>query len=493
MSEKNFLAVDLGATSGRTIIGTICPTGFQTTELTRFPNPIIEVNGHFYWDVYALYYEIILALKKIAKQNIHIESIGIDTWGVDFAFVGSDRELLRLPYSYRDPQTRHAPEIFFERIPRDKVYELTGIEIMNFNSLYQLDTIRRNKSTAWPLIDKVVFMPDLLAYMLTGNMVTEYTIASTSQLLNAHTKRLEPILFEALGLEQKHFGDIVFPGTTIGYLNAEVRRQTGLGAIPVIAVAGHDTGSAVASVPAEDNNFAYLSSGTWSLMGIEMSKPVINERSYKLNFTNEGGVDGTILFMKNICGMWLLECCRKEWAVAGNDWSYSELMQKAQSSKPFACLINPDAPCFTNPASMVQAIQDYGANTGQYIPRTEGELARCIFESLALRYKQIFELLQTFADRPIHRLHVIGGGSQNTGLNQFTANALGIEVVAGPTEATAIGNIFLQARASGQVSSLDEMRSFIRKSVALQTFSPSETIVWKEAYQTYREICGKDF
>jgi rhamnulokinase len=355
-----------------------------------------------------------------------------------------------------------------------------------------LDTIRKAGSSVWSIVDKIIFIPDLLAYMLTGNVVTEYTIASTSQILNPRTKELDPELLEALGLRSEQFGPIVYPGTTIGYLNEDVRRQTGLGEIPVVAVAGHDTGAAVAAVPAEGKQFAYLSSGTWSLMGIEVDEPIINEKSYELNFTNEGGVDGTIRFLKNICGMWLLESCRKEWEVAGHHWSYPDLIEKSKQAAPFASLINPDAAAFANPVSMTEAIQHYCKATDQKIPQSEGEFTRCIFDSLALRYKQVFGFLQGFSSAPIQCLHVIGGGSQNALLNQFTANALGVEVVAGPAEATAIGNIFLQARAAGLVDSLSEMRSLIKKSLPLSTFTPEESHIWDEAYcrylQIYREI-----
>lgn len=488
MKNKKFLAVDLGASSGRTIIGSLEDEKLNQRELTRFQNPIIEVSGHYYWDIYALYNEIVKALKIVAHEKIEIASIGIDTWGVDFGFVGKDGELLRQPYSYRDTHTVGAPEKFFQRMPKEKVYDLTGIQIMNFNSLYQLDTIHQAKTPIWNAIEKVVFIPDLLAYMLTGNIVTEYTIASTSQMLNPRTKQFDPDLMQAVGLRADQFGEIVFPGTTIGVLNEDVRRQTGLGEIPVVAVAGHDTGAAVAAVPAEGKQFAYLSSGTWSLMGIEVDEPIINDRSYTLNFTNEGGVDGTVRFLKNICGMWLLESCRREWSVAGHDWDYPTLIAKAQQAEPFACLINPDFAGFSNPVSMVEAIQAYCKQTGQKVPQTEGELTRCIFESLALRYKQVFGFLESFVPEPIKKLHVIGGGSQNKVLNQYTANALGVEVIAGPVEATAIGNIFLQARASKLVDSLSAMRALIRKSIGLQYFDPQDVDVWANAYNSYLKI-----
>ncbi|MEG1839484.1 MAG: FGGY-family carbohydrate kinase, partial [Bacteroidaceae bacterium] len=308
--------------------------------------------------------------------------------------------------------------------------------------------------------------------------------ASTSQLLNPHTKQFDEELLKELGLTADKFGKMVLPGTKIGSLSEEVKKLTGLGDIPVIAVAGHDTASAVAAVPSGSNRFAYLSSGTWSLMGVEVPQPIISEKSYRLNFTNEGGADGSIRFLKNICGMWLLEQCRKEWAREQN-YSYEELIEAALNAPAFQSFINPDAPCFANPDSMIGAIKNYCKETGQVVPATFGEITRCIFESLALRYKQVLEYLQELAPSTMERLHVIGGGSKNDLLNAFTANALGLPVVAGPSEATAIGNIMLQAKASGDVADLRKMREVIRNSMTTLTFLPDKHDGWDEAYSLY--------
>ena len=484
MNTAHFFAVDLGATSGRTIIGTINGSALDMRELTRFSNPIIETNGHFYWDIYALFNEIIKGLKLVAKEGIHIESIGIDTWGVDFVFIGKDGELLRQPYCYRDIHTVGAPDKFFERISRERVYELTGIQIMNFNSLYQLDTIRRNNSSVLPITDKVVFMPDALSYMLTGEIVTEYTIASTSQMLNPRTKKFDKELLDAIGMREEQFGRFVYPGTRIGTLNESVRKQTGLGEIPVIAVAGHDTASAVAAVPADNERFAYLSSGTWSLMGVETDAPVINEETEALNFTNEGGVAGTIRLLKNICGMWLLERCRCDW----EEISYPELIAEAEACEPFRSLINPDDVLFANPMNMEQAIRTYCADHHQPIPETRGQIVRCIFESLSLRYRQVLENLCSLSPRPVEVLHVIGGGSRNDLLNQWTANAVGIPVVAGPSEATAIGNVMIQALTAGAASDIVSMRQLINRSIPLKTFTPENVEVWNTAYLHFLQL-----
>ena len=491
MKNTYFFAVDLGATSGRTIVGHLDQDKLELRQLTRFPNNIIQVSGHFYWDILALYNEIIKGLKIVAEEKIPIESIGIDTWGVDFVFIGKDGELLRNPYSYRDPHTVGAPEAFFKIIPREKVYEQTGIQIMNFNSLFQLFTLKEHGCSALKSADKILFLPDALGYLLTNHMVTEYTIASTSHMLNPQTKQLEENLMEVAGVTKEQFAPIVYPGTTLGTLTEDIQKQTGLGAIPVISIAGHDTASAVAAVPAVNERFAYLSSGTWSLMGIEVKEAVINEKSAAKNFTNEGGVEGTTRFLKNICGMWLLEQCRKE-SKRIAAYSYDELNEVALASEPFRSIINPDAPCFANPESMIQAIQHYCELTEQPVPETDGHLIRCIFDSLAMRYKQVFKDLQDMAPFPIEQLHIIGGGSQNELLNQFTSNALGVPVIAGPTEATAIGNVMMQAKACKMVGSIQEMRSLIRSSVQTTTFEPKGTDLWDDAYPKYLRVFRED-
>lgn len=485
--KKYFFAVDLGATSGRTIIGTLTGGKIELEELTRFDNNLIETGGHFYWDIYALYFEIIKGLKLAAQRELPIRSIGIDTWGVDFVCVGKDGALLRNPLSYRDPHTFGMMEDYFERaIDKAKVYDITGIQFMNFNSLFQLYAMRKNNDSALAGAEKILFVPDALSYMLTGKMVCEYTIASTSQMLDPRTKQLDEQLLASVGLSRDNFGRMVNPATEIGVLTKEVQQLTGLGAIPVIGVAGHDTGSAVAAVPAKDEKFAYLSSGTWSLMGIETRNAIINDLSYERNFTNEGGIDGTTRFLKNICGMWLYERCRKEWTDAPK--SHTELIAAAMEQPAFQSIINPDDPMFANPASMVEAIKDYCRQTGQHVPEGYAEICRCIFESLALRYRQVFNYLREMASFPIEVLHIIGGGSLNAYLNQFTANSLGIEVLAGPQEGTAIGNIMLQAKASGDVGDIWDMRRIIAASIELKRFEPTDKDQWDNAYGRFLKI-----
>lgn len=485
MSTRHFAAVDLGATSGRVILATIAEGKISMEEIHRFADPIIQMQGHFYWDFPAIYKSVVEGLAKIAASGVAIESIGIDTWGVDFAMFGEDGALLRLPYCYRDPHTTDAPEKFFERMPRKELYEKTGIQIMNFNSVFQFDTLRRNNCSALNAAKKILFIPDALAYLLTGEAVTEYTIASTAQMIDPRTKLWDEDILNLLGLSADKFGRMVMPGQKIGQLTAEVQRLTGLGAVPVVAVASHDTGSAVAAVPAEDENYAYLSSGTWSLMGIESAEPIISERSFELNFTNEGGIEGTIRVLKNICGMWLLERCRAEWPEMG----YAELIAAAESAESFRSLINPDAKCFANPESMTTAIVDYCKATSQPAPETIGQFVRCIFDSLALRYRQVVEMLRELSPVAIEKLYVIGGGARNQMLNQCTANAIGIPVETGSSESTAVGNVMMQAKWAGVVDSISQMRAMIRELLDDGVrYEPKQADIWSAAYDKYMSV-----
>ncbi len=494
--KKYFFAVDLGATSGRTIIGSLSEGKFETEELTRFDNRLIETGNHFYWDIYALYFEIIQGLKLIAERGIHIESIGIDTWGCDFVYVDKNGSILGNPLAYRDPHTFGMMEKYFdEKMSKEKVYEKTGIQFMNFNSLFQIYTMRQTGNVALENAEKILFIPDALSYMLTGRAICEYTVASTSQILNPKTGELDEELVESLDLKRSQFGEMTAPATIIGTLTEEVQKMTGLEAVPVIAVAGHDTASAVAAVPAKNEKFAYLSSGTWSLMGIETKNAIINDRSYDLNFTNEGGIEGTTRFLKNICGMWIYERCRKEWkaeiAAKQEDdacLDHGVLIAEAMKQPAFQSIINPDDAVFANPSSMVEAIQEYCKKTDQHVPETYGEFCRCIFESLALRYRQIFTWLKEFADFDINVLHIIGGGSLNKYLNQFTANSCGVTVLAGPQEGTAIGNIMLQAKASGLVKDIWDMRKIIANSININKFEPQDKEIWNEAYERFLKI-----
>lgn len=473
MTPHYFVAIDLGATSGRVILATLGDEKIDLEVLHRFPTRLIEVGGKYYWNIYALYEDILQGLTEAGRRGVRVESIGIDTWGVDFVAIGRDGMPLGLPRSYRDPYTNGAPEAYFERIPRREVYDRTGIQIMNFNSLFQLYAQHGEGSTALAEAETILFMPDALAYLLTGGKVCEYTILSTSQFMNPRTKQIDPDLLAAAGVPADRFPEVVMPGTQIGTLTASLARQTGLGEVPVVAVAGHDTGSAVAAVPAENERFAYLSSGTWSLMGVELEAPEITEESYAMNFTNEGGVDGTTRFLKNITGMWLLEQCRAAWKREGREYSYPEIMRLMQTTSPSKQVLDPDAAEFAAPTDMPAAIRRYCETNGVPVPADDAAMMRLIFDSLAAKYAAVLDKLRSVAPFPIEVLHVIGGGAQNDLLNQMTADACGIPVVAGPAEATALGNVMVQARAAGLVGSLSEMRRYIRASIETKRFDPA--------------------
>ena len=474
MQTTHYLAVDLGATSGRTVLATFDGERIDMREFTRFKNPQIPLGGHIFWNLPHLYNEIIIALQKVAAEGISLTSIGIDTWGCDVAYFGADGQLLGLPYCYRDPHTDGAMERFFaDSMSQKEVYERTGIQFMPFNTLFHLDTIRREGSVTLANAAKILFIPDALIYMLTGEAVCEYTVASTSQMLNPRTGDLDPDLLQALGLSRDRFGRLVQPGDRIGVISEQVQKATGLGAVPVVAVGSHDTASAVAAVPAEDGNYAYLSCGTWSLLGIESPEPIINEESFSENFTNEGGLDGTTRFLKNITGLWIFEQCRKEWESAATIPSDVNELNALSLTSTCQSLINPDDPRFAHPESMTAAIREYLTETGQPLPDTPADYVRVIFRSLANRYKEIIDILRRIASVDIQRLHVIGGGSRNEFLMQFTADALQMPVIAGPMEGTGLGNALVQVRAAGYVGSLAEMRSIIGRSIELKSYTNS--------------------
>jgi len=485
------MAFDIGATSGRSILGTLDNGRLRMKELTRFPNQMLQIEHHFHWNIYSLFEHLKAALVALKNEDAEISSIGIDTWGVDFALIAKDGSVLGAPYAYRDPHTEGAPEQYFKIIPREKVYELTGIQVMNFNSLYQLFALKQAHNSLLEATSEILFMPDALSYLLTGNKVVEYTIASTSQILNPRTKQFESVLLEAASVSPSILGKIVMPGHVIGRLTKQLAEESELGQLPVIAVAGHDTASAVAAVPAENERFAYLSSGTWSLMGIEVKDAIINDETYALNFTNEGGIEGTTRFLKNITGMWLLEQCLKEWKKEGITYAYEKLVHMAESAPAFESLIDPDHASFANPVSMTIAIREYCQSTEQKSPESHAEFVRCIFESLSLKYNYILGKLIHLAPFPIEKLHVIGGGSKNPLLNQWTSNAIGIPVIAGPSEATAIGNIMIQAKTAGCVDSLQEMRQIIRDSIPLDEFLPENKNEWEKAYAKFLIIVDR--
>ena len=468
----HFLAFDCGATTGRAILGSFKDGSFRMEEVYRFPNQTLEIGGKYYWNVYSIYEHFLRCLTELGQRHIALDSIGIDTWGVDFGCIGHDGTLLGLPRAYRDPYTEDIPEQFFKIVPREKLYALTGIQVMNFNTVFQLYAQMEEGCTAYRHAKRILFMPDLLSYLLTRGKVCEYTIASTSGLMNPRTRQFEPVLMDAVGLSEEQIPDRVQPGETIGRLRFNIAKETGLGEVPVVAVAGHDTASAIVAVPAVDEHFAYLSSGTWSLMGIETPKPIINEQSERLNFTNEGGIEDTTRFLKNITGMWLVEQCRKKWTAQGKNYSYDEMTEMAMQARSYPGRIHPDDPRFAHPADMEAEIRIALSDKGYPVPSNDAELLSCIYHSLAERYKEVLEMLQEVAPFRIEKLHVIGGGSANALLNQWTADAIGMPVVAGPTEATAIGNLMVQAKAAGLVEDRWAMRKMVAETFEMKVYNP---------------------
>lgn len=490
MKNINCITIDLGATSGRVILAKAGDGKLEMEVIHRFPNHLLQFNNRYYWNIYSLYENILEGLTLAARKEKEIHSIGVDTWGVDLVYLAHDGSFADLPRAYRDPYTDGAQEKVFEVIPKGEVYRKTGIQFMNFNTLFQLYAAREEGMAGYRHAEKALFMPDAISYMLTGKQVCEYTILSTSQFLNPFTKKIERDFFERLGISADLFPEVVYPGTTIGPLLPAICKATGMPSVPVVAVAGHDTASAIAAIPSATRDFAYISSGTWSLMGIETDEPIVNDESYEMNFTNEGGIDATIRFLKNITGLWLLEQCKKEWDKAGRNYSYQQIVELA-GSVVNRTYIDPDHPSFANPASMTNAIVQYCHNSGQKPPISDGEFIRCIFESLALKYATVLESLQRVAPYEIRKLHVIGGGSQNGLLNQFTANAVGMEVIAGPSEATALGNALVQLKALGIYRNRSEMRELLASSPELKRFYPEDSSLWREKLVEFGRATSK--
>ena len=468
-----FLAFDLGATSGRAILGSVDNGRLASEEVYRFPNAVKEIDGKYYWDIYSLYDHFKAALKEVASRGVKVESIGIDTWGVDFGCIGEDGSILGLPRAYRDPYTDGIPEEVFKVIPKEELYGITGTQIMNFNTIFQIYAQHKEPDSPIHKAKEILFMPDLMAYMLTGERVCEYTDASTSGLIDPRTRDFDRSLLERLGIDSSILRPIVQPGTRVGVLKDEVCKATGMDPVPVIAVAGHDTASAIAAVPAEDEHFAYLSSGTWSLMGIESPVPVIDSKSYEYNVTNEGGIEGTTRFLKNITGMWLLEQSRKTWAAEGRNYTYAEIEAMGREEIGFPSTIDPDDPRFAAPKDMDAEIKAAVAESGQPVPQNDAQMISCIYHSLTRKYKDVIAMLQNFASFTIDKLHVIGGGSANKFVSQLTADTLGMPVIAGPVEGTAIGNIMMQAKVAGLVKDRWEMRRIIADSIEVRTYMPN--------------------
>lgn len=474
MKTYNFLAFDVGATSGRAMLAKVSEKSFDIKEIYRFPNAIMGIHGRYYWDVYALFDNLKKSIAAARDLGVELDSIGIDTWGCDFGYIASDGTLLGLPRAYRDQYTVGTPEKTYKIVPREELYAHTGIQILNFNSIFQIFEAKEEGFAPRLHADKILFIPDLLSYFCTGKMFTEYTVASTSQMLNATTRDWDKPLLERLGIEPSMLLPLVQPGTTVGTLLPAIAEELGVKPMPVVAVAGHDTAAAIAAVPAKDEHFAYLSSGTWSLMGIETTRPILTKESCEKNYTNEGGIEGTTRFLKNITGMWLLEQSRKCWSRQGRNYSYAEIEQMAVNEKDFPAYIDPDDTRFANPEDMDAEIKNSCRERGMKVPQNDAQMISCIYHSLARRYKEVIDSLQSMAPFTIDRLHVIGGGSMNKFMSQLTADTLGMEVIAGPTEATAIGNAMIQAKAVGLYTDRWQMRQAVDRTIGTKLYAPRD-------------------
>jgi rhamnulokinase len=465
----NYLAVDLGAESGRVMRGSLAGTGtelrLELEEIRRFPNQPVELPSGLYWDAFRLFHEIQEGLTTAGRErHLPVAGIGVDTWGVDFGLLAPDGGLIECPHHYRDPRTNGVPERLFQIVPRREVFTRTGIQIMPLNTLYQLYALRLADSPALPAASRLLFMPDLLNYWLTGVERGEVTIASTSQFYDTRARRFDTELLDRLEIPTRLLPDLIEPAQPIGPLLPHLAANSGLGAVPVWAVGAHDTASAVAAVPSapRDTGWCYISSGTWSLVGLETECPVIDERSYNLNFTNEAGVGGRTRLLKNVPGLWLLQECRRAWAAEGERLTYEELAGMAEACGPARAIIDPDD--FLQPGDMPARIAAWCGSHGLDAPRTKGEFCRTVLESLAHRYRDVIEGLESLTGRAIETVHIVGGGSRNALLNRLTASITGRKVIAGPAEATAAGNLLVQAIGAGEVRDLAEAREIVRRS-----------------------------
>jgi rhamnulokinase len=489
MSLSRYLAFDLGAESGRAVLGNLQDGRLSIHVVHRFPNGPVSLAGNLHWDVGTIFAEIKKGLAAAARVVPDIESVAVDTWGVDFGFMNAEGHLLGAPYCYRDVRHLRAMKAFLNLVPPDRLYRRTGLQLLPFNTLFQLYAHVLEKSDELRAASRILFMPGLLTFLLSGTPANDATIASTSQLAEPDGTGWCEDLFAVLGLPVGLMGTLIPPGTTVGRLHPSLRSETGCPDLLVTAAAGHDTASAVAAVPAEGEDWAYLSSGTWSLLGLDIERPIITAASRGFNFTNERGLDGRIRFLKNISGLWLLQRCRHRWCEA-EPLSYEMIWAQAAAAPAFRSFIDPEAPEFLNPPDMPAAIREFCRRTGQDVPDSPAEISRCALESLALKYRSVLEELREASGRPIRRIHVIGGGSQNELLNAFTAAATGLPVLAGPVEATAIGNILVQALAQGRVRSPEEIRAIVARSFARRIFEPGLETGWDDAYDRFRKILG---
>jgi rhamnulokinase len=484
-ASRKLLAFDLGAESGRGVLGLFDGRRLALEEVHRFANGAVRTLETFHWDVLRLYAEMLNALRACTARVGPLDGLGVDTWGVDFALLGRDGSLLGNPRHYRDPHTEGVMDRAFRRVDKPAIFRQTGIQFMRFNTLFQLLSLQRDGS---PLLDAarhLLFIPDLFHYFFTGLKVNELTDASTSQMLDPATCTWAYPLVQAFGLPAQTLGTLIRPGTVLGPLRSSVAEETGAVPMPVVAVATHDTASAVAAVPAQGEHWAYISSGTWSLVGVELASPRVSEEALGANFTNEIGFGGTVRFLKNVMGLWLVQECRRAWERAGQAYSYEELMRLAEQAPAFGSLVDPDHEGFILPPSMPQALANYCRQTNQPSPQGVGPTVRCALESLAVRYRWVLEKLEALTGKRPSTIHIVGGGGRNELLCQLTADACNREVLAGPVEATAIGNVLVQAIGLGMLGSLTEAREVVRASFEVRRYEPRPDARWQERYERF--------
>jgi rhamnulokinase len=486
MSVKKYLALDFGAESGRAIVGTLDNGRLTLEEKHRFANPMGRINGRYCWDVLGQWEQIKQGLRN--TKNIQLDGIGVDTWGVDYGLLDAHGHLVGMPVMYRDARTDGMMDEAFKIVAPAELFKTTGVQFMFFNTLFQLLSQVRSQSPQLHIADKLLFMPDLFNYLLSGVARSEYSIASTSQMLNPATGQWATEIIEKMGIPARILAPIIPPGTVLGDLKADVAQECDISPTRIIAVGGHDTASAVAAVPASGDNWCYISSGTWSLMGVELDKPLINDKSFKYNYTNEGGVGGKIRFLKNIMGMWLIQECRRQFIRQGYEHSYAELTQMAARCPAFETIINPDHAPFATPGDMPGKIDAFCTSTAQHLPDTRGAYVRACIDSLAMKYRQTLEGLEELLGRRLDVIHIVGGGGQNELLNQLTADVTGRIVIAGPVEATAAGNILVQAIATGAVDDLSHARRIVRDSFNVRQYNPNPTQQTENAYRRYLDF-----
>ncbi len=494
MAKRCFLGVDLGAESGRVMAGLFDGSKIEINELHRFPNGGVPIGGSVRWNILHLWSEIKKGLSIAAERfGDDVVSVGVDTWGVDHVLFSKTFDILGLPYHYRDERTNGVMEEAFQRVPREEIFAETGIQFMPLNTLYQLLALQKQHPDLLDAAYCLLMMPDFFHWCLSGSRVCEFTEATTSQCFHPVKAQWAFDMLERFGIPAKMFPEVVKPGTNLGSLLNEVQEETGLYGVDVVAPATHDTGSAVAAVPTEKTGkpqWGYISSGTWSLVGVEVQEAILNDQALQLNFTNEGGVDGTYRLLKNIMGLWLVQQSRRSFEQKGKSLGYEELTRLAEEAEPFRSLVNPDDTRFLNPADMVIEIQNYCKETNQPVPESEGQIVRCALESLALRYDWVLNAAQKLTGCDIEVIHIVGGGTQNTLLNQLTANACQKPVFTGPIEATVLGNVLVQARSAGEIGSLSEMRKVVRNSVSVDEYQPDDQEQWRQAKERFTQLVG---